>query len=153
MTIHALGPFRLDTQHDLLFRGAEPLALGRRAIALLRALVEQPGAVVAKDALIEAAWPGQAVQESNLTVQIAGLRRALGEVADGNRGIKAMRRAEAIASRRHCAMQPTPAYDAQETVSMVTRVDPPSIISGVRRGRREEQFRLRTDVRGVNGLG
>ena len=61
MTIRALGPFRLDTHSDLLFRGAEPLALGRRAITLLRALVERPGALVSKDALIEAAWPGQVV--------------------------------------------------------------------------------------------
>jgi DNA-binding winged helix-turn-helix (wHTH) protein len=44
MTTYALGPFRLDAQHDLLFRGAEPVALGRRAIALLRALLERPGA-------------------------------------------------------------------------------------------------------------
>jgi hypothetical protein len=79
MPIHALGPFRLDTQDDLLLRGSEPAALGRRAIALLRALVERPGALVSKDALIEAAWPGQAVEESNLTVQIAALRRVLGE--------------------------------------------------------------------------
>jgi DNA-binding winged helix-turn-helix (wHTH) protein len=58
MTIHALGPFRLDTQDDLLLRGSEPVALGRRATALLRALVERRGALVSKDALIEAAWRG-----------------------------------------------------------------------------------------------
>jgi class 3 adenylate cyclase len=79
MTIHALGPFRLDTQNEVLFRGGEPVTLGGRAIALLRALVERRGALVSKDALIEAAWPGQAVEDSNLTVQIAALRRVLGE--------------------------------------------------------------------------
>jgi len=42
MTIHALGPFRLDTQEGLLLRGSEPVMLGRRAIALLRVLVERP---------------------------------------------------------------------------------------------------------------
>ena len=41
MTIHALGPFRLDTRGDLLLLGDEPVALGRRAVALLRALIEQ----------------------------------------------------------------------------------------------------------------
>ena len=70
MAIHALGPFRLDTQHDLLFRGNEPVTLGRRAIALLRTLVERPGELVSKNSLIEAAWCGRAVEESNLTVQI-----------------------------------------------------------------------------------
>src|SRR5271154_3875860 len=92
MPIHALGPFRLDTQDDLLLRGSEPAALGRRAIALLRALVERPGALVSKDALIEAAWSGQAIEESNLTVQIAALRRVLGEAPGGDRWIATMPR-------------------------------------------------------------
>src|SRR6476660_6487543 len=90
--IYALGPFRLEPDGDLLLRGSEPLALGRRAIALLRRLVEQPGAVVSKDALIEAAWPGQTVEESNLTVQIAALRRVLGEAPGGDRWIETMPR-------------------------------------------------------------
>src|ERR1700720_3066518 len=92
MTMLAFGPFRLDTQDELLLRGSEPVALGRRAVALLRALVERPGAVVSKEALIEAAWPGQAVEESNLTVQIAALRRLLSEAAGGDRWIETMPR-------------------------------------------------------------
>ena len=96
---------------NLLFRGSEPLALGRRALALLRALVERPGALVSKDALIEAAWPGQAVEESNLTVQIAALRKVLGEVPGGDRWIETMPRrgyrfiAPVVADGRgrHCA--------------------------------------------------
>ena len=81
--IYAVGPFRLDAHDAVLFRGTEPVALGRRAVALLCALVERPGALVSKDVLIEAAWPGQAVEDSNLTVQIAALRRVLGEAAPG----------------------------------------------------------------------
>ena len=92
VTIHVLGPFRLDTQDDLLFRGTEPIALGRRPIALLRALVERPGAVVSKDALVEAVWPGQAVEESNLTVQIAALRRVLRREPGGDGWIETMPR-------------------------------------------------------------
>jgi adenylate cyclase len=90
MGIHALGPFRLDTQAHLLLRDRAPVALGRRAIALLRALVERPGALVSKDALIEAAWPGRAVEESNLPVQIAALRRVLGETPGGDCWIETM---------------------------------------------------------------
>src|SRR5215468_10584226 len=90
MKVYALGPFRLDTHNDALFRGTEPVALGRRAVALLRALVERPGALVSKDALIEAAWPGRAVEESNLPVQIAALRRVLGETPGGDRWIETM---------------------------------------------------------------
>jgi DNA-binding winged helix-turn-helix (wHTH) protein len=87
-----LGPFRLDADSELLFHGSEPVALGRRAIALLRALVERRGAVVSKDALIETAWPEQVVEESNLTVQIAALRRVLSETPGGNRWIETMPR-------------------------------------------------------------
>jgi DNA-binding winged helix-turn-helix (wHTH) protein len=93
VTIYELGSFRLETQGgDLLFHENEPVALGRRAIALLRALVEKPGAVVSKAALIEAAWPEQVVEESNLTVQIAALRRVLSETPGGNRWIETMPR-------------------------------------------------------------
>jgi DNA-binding winged helix-turn-helix (wHTH) protein len=52
-------------------------------VALLRALIERAGAPVSKDTLIDAAWSGLAVEESNPTVQIAALRRALGEVPGG----------------------------------------------------------------------
>jgi TolB-like protein/Flp pilus assembly protein TadD len=78
-TNHRLGPFRLDAEADILFRGTEPVALGQRAVALLRVLVARAQEPVSKDALIEAAWPGLAVEESNLSVQIAALRRVLGE--------------------------------------------------------------------------
>jgi class 3 adenylate cyclase/tetratricopeptide (TPR) repeat protein len=92
MVLHRLGPFRLDTQDDLLLRGSEPVALGRRAIAVLRVLLERPGAVVSKDALITAGWHHQAVEESNLTVQIAALRRALGETHGGDSWIETIPR-------------------------------------------------------------
>jgi TolB-like protein len=80
---YRFGAFYLDVEAEVLFRGAEPVALGRRAVALLQVLVRRPGALVAKDALIQAAWPGQAVEESNLTVQIGALRRVLEEVPGG----------------------------------------------------------------------
>ena len=82
-TIHEFGSFRLDADAEILFRGAQPTVLGQRAVALLRLLLEQAGAPVSKDALIEAAWPGLAIEDSNLTVQIAALRRVLQQGAGG----------------------------------------------------------------------
>src|SRR5258708_22290271 len=70
---------------EILFRGAEPVPLGRRAVALLHALIVRPGMPLSKDALIEAAWPGLVVEESNLTVQIAALRRMLDHEPGGER--------------------------------------------------------------------
>ena len=82
-TIHRFGPFRLDAGAGILFRGTEPVALGQRAVAVLRALVERAGAPVSKQDLFAAAWPGLAVEDNNLTVQIAALRRALADGAEG----------------------------------------------------------------------
>jgi class 3 adenylate cyclase/tetratricopeptide (TPR) repeat protein len=92
MAIYAFGPFRLDTEAGILFRGADPVALGQRAIALLRVLVERPGVPVSKDALIEAAWLGLTVEESNLTVQMAALRRVFDQEPGGERWIETLPR-------------------------------------------------------------
>ena len=67
----------------MLFRGADPTPLGQRAVTLLRLLLDSDGKPVGKDALIAAAWPDQAIEDSNLTVQIAAIRRALaGDAGD-----------------------------------------------------------------------
>ena len=66
--------------------------LGQRAIALLRGLLAQSGTPVSKDALINAAWSGLAVEESNLTVQIAALRRVLAAEAGGESWIETLPR-------------------------------------------------------------
>jgi DNA-binding winged helix-turn-helix (wHTH) protein len=87
-TIYALGPFRLDVAAGILFCGTEPVALGQRAVALLRVLVAGAGNPISKDRLIESAWPGLAIEESNLAVQIAALRRVFAEEPGGDSWIK-----------------------------------------------------------------
>ena len=82
-TILEFGPFRLDADAETLFHGAEPMPLGRRAVALLVLLVQRAGAPVSKEALTAAAWPGLAIEDSNLTVQIAAVRRVFQELAGG----------------------------------------------------------------------
>lgn len=77
------GPFRLDVAAGILFHGIEPTPLGRRAVALLALLLQRAGAPVSKDALIETAWAGQAIEDSNLTVQIAAVRRVLEKLGGG----------------------------------------------------------------------
>ena len=89
---YILGPFRLDAETDTLFRGSEPVSLGHRAVALLRVLVEKRGVPVSKDALMEAAWAGLTVEESNLAVQIAALRRVFGEEPGGENWIETLPR-------------------------------------------------------------
>ena len=92
MTNLTFGPFRLDATNGILYRGTEPIGLGQRAVALLRVLLEHEGAPISKDVLIETAWPGLAVEESNLPVQIAALRRVFAEEAGGDHWIETLPR-------------------------------------------------------------
>ena len=88
---YRFGSFALDADTGALFCEGEPSLLGQRGAALLRLLLERAASPVSKDALIEAAWPGLAVEDSNLTVQIAALRRAL-EQGGGGRWIETLPR-------------------------------------------------------------
>jgi DNA-binding winged helix-turn-helix (wHTH) protein len=79
---YEFGPFRLDAKLGILLRGTEPIGVGQRAVALLRMLVERAGKPVGKSDLIATAWPGLTVEDSNLTVQMAALRKALSEAGE-----------------------------------------------------------------------
>src|SRR6516225_2143411 len=82
------GDFRLEPRSGRLSRrdaaGAwVPVPIGSRAVEILRVLLDSPGAVVSKDAIMDAVWPSIAVEPNNLTVQIAALRRVLDASRDG----------------------------------------------------------------------
>jgi DNA-binding winged helix-turn-helix (wHTH) protein len=75
------GPFRFEEEREALWREGEPVALGNRAARALAALLAQAPDDVSKEDLMRAVWPGQVVEEGNLTVQISALRRCLGSEA------------------------------------------------------------------------
>ncbi|MGX5843579.1 winged helix-turn-helix domain-containing protein [Mesorhizobium sp. ArgA1] len=79
----AFGSFVLNSESGTLLRSGVPVPVGYRALLLLAKLTDRPGQVLTKAELIDAAWPGVAVEESNLSVQIASLRRLLGAMSDG----------------------------------------------------------------------
>jgi len=76
---YQFGPYRLVSGVGMLMRDDKPTALGPRAAAVLQRLLEQAGQPISKEALIDAAWPGLVVEQSNLTVQVAALRKVLDE--------------------------------------------------------------------------
>jgi DNA-binding winged helix-turn-helix (wHTH) protein len=76
--VYEFGPFRLDTASYSLLRRGQKIDLRPKLYDLLKVLVEHRGRVVGKDELINLVWPDQIVEESNLTVSINALRRALG---------------------------------------------------------------------------
>jgi DNA-binding winged helix-turn-helix (wHTH) protein len=82
---YTFGPFRLMPGRQLLLEGATPVRVGSRAFAILTALVERAGEVVDKDELMSRVWPNTTVEEINLRVNVAALRKALGEGRPGGR--------------------------------------------------------------------
>jgi DNA-binding winged helix-turn-helix (wHTH) protein len=84
---YSFGPFRLVPGQRILLGGATPVTLGGRACEILIALVERSGALVTREELLAGVWPNIFVEEGNLKVHVAPLRKALGDGRDGNRYI------------------------------------------------------------------
>ena len=77
--IYGFDNFRLDVPNRELLRDGSPVALHGKAFDVLVAMIENSGRLVGKDELLSRVWPDQIVEESNLTVQVSAIRRALGE--------------------------------------------------------------------------
>ncbi|MGE0715440.1 MAG: winged helix-turn-helix domain-containing protein [Alphaproteobacteria bacterium] len=73
------GPFRLVPAQNLLLDGERPVRLGARALEMLALLVERAGDVVPHEEIRSRVWPGTFVDDTNLRVQMAALRKALGD--------------------------------------------------------------------------
>ena len=72
--------FRLDRRG--LFRrdkdvAQAPVEIGSRALDVLSVLLQRPGDLVSRDEIMATAWAGTVVEDNNLTIQIASLRRVL----------------------------------------------------------------------------
>jgi TolB-like protein len=97
-----------------LTRGGDVIAIGQRATAILARLLDADGSVVTKDELFAAAWPGQIVEESNLSVQIAALRKVLGQNSQGEDWIMTAQRVGYRFSSELSKDQPAPENGAEE---------------------------------------
>ena len=81
------GPYRIYPGQRLVLEGDQPLRLGRRAMDILLILLEHAGNVVSKQQLIAQVWPKSVVEDINLRVHMAALRKALGDGQAGQRYI------------------------------------------------------------------
>ncbi|WP_285420021.1 winged helix-turn-helix domain-containing protein [Pseudomonas sp. efr-133-TYG-5] len=81
------GPYAFHLRQRLILDGDRQLRMGGRALDILQVLVERAGRVVSKEQLIALVWPTSVVEEINLRVHIAALRRALGDGENGQRYI------------------------------------------------------------------
>ncbi|HVA33542.1 MAG TPA: winged helix-turn-helix domain-containing protein [Candidatus Baltobacteraceae bacterium] len=77
MSVYEFGPFLLDAERLLLLDGGEPVALGPKVVETLLALIEHPGEVLAKAALLDRIWPEGYVDEANLAQNVYVLRKTL----------------------------------------------------------------------------
>lgn len=86
--IYRFDNFQLDADNRQLRRDDKPLSLPPKAFDLLLALVKNKGRLVEKDELFSSVWQDQIVEESNLTVHISQIRKALGETKNNPRFIE-----------------------------------------------------------------
>ncbi|WP_124377595.1 winged helix-turn-helix domain-containing protein [Pseudomonas synxantha] len=73
----SFGPYTFHRQQRLVSKAGLPVALGGRALDILAVLLEAPGQYISKATLIQRVWPNSVVEDNNLRVHIAALRRAL----------------------------------------------------------------------------
>lgn len=84
--LFSFGPFVLHPGRELL-RDGRAVPIGNRALRLLEIMLEADGGVVTKADMLSKVWPGMIVEDGNITVQIAALRRELGTRPDGQEWI------------------------------------------------------------------
>ena len=80
-TMHRFGRCEVHVAERRLRIAGKPVPVGARAYDLLLTLIDNANRVVTKDELLEAVWPGLVVEEGNIAVQIAALRKLLGPEA------------------------------------------------------------------------
>ncbi len=102
----AFGSFVFDQASGTLWHEGTLVPLGTRSGALLGALLAAESGVVGKAALMEQVWPDTIVEEGNLAVQVATLRKILGTRPDGQEWIATLPRVGYRLTRETGPVQP-----------------------------------------------
>ena len=71
--------YELDRARRQLLKDGRPVTLTAKAFDLLLFLTDNAGRVVSKEELLDSLWNDQFVEESNLSVQVSAIRKALGD--------------------------------------------------------------------------
>lgn len=99
-TEYQFGPFRFIPARRTLLYGDVPRRVGGRAIDILAVLVARASEPVSKRELMARVWPTTVVEDGNLKVHVAALRRALGESGQGSSYIST------VSGRGYCFVAP-----------------------------------------------
>jgi DNA-binding winged helix-turn-helix (wHTH) protein/tetratricopeptide (TPR) repeat protein len=77
--VYYFGSFCLNQAERLLLRNGKPIRLTPKVFDVLLVLIQNSGCLVTKDKFLKEIWPDTFVEEANLSVNIANLRKALNE--------------------------------------------------------------------------
>ena len=87
--IFEFGGFRLDvSERRLTGASARPVQLTARLFDLLVYMLERPGRLLARQALLDDVWRGVVVEENSLSQAVSALRRTLREASGERRYIE-----------------------------------------------------------------
>jgi len=111
------GPFKLFVTERLLKKGDEAVSIGGRALDVLITLVERAGEVISHKELIARVWPDITVEEANLRVHIAALRKVLGDGLDGARYVSN------VAGRGYCFVAAVVRYGVERALAQTHAAD------------------------------
>lgn len=84
--------FAVDRSLWQVYWRQEPVAINRKSFDLLLYLIDHHERVIGKDELMDSLWPGQFVEEGNLTQHIFLLRKALSRHLSGKKIIETIHR-------------------------------------------------------------
>jgi DNA-binding winged helix-turn-helix (wHTH) protein/Tol biopolymer transport system component len=112
-TTYSFSSFRIDTKNKVLWRDGAVVPLTPKVFDTLALLVENAPDLVAKSSLMEALWPDQFVEESNITFNIKMLRKALEDDAGNPTFIETVpRRGYRFIAKLDEGKQAAPEYSA-----------------------------------------
>ena len=120
--LHTFGPFVLSPGKELR-RDGKVLPVGQRGLVLLETMLEAQGETVTKTEILEKVWPGVTVEEGNITVQIAALRKELGTRPNGEDWIVTVPRIGYRLPRETAIPAEAPADGGKPTIAVLPFVN------------------------------
>jgi len=117
----SFGPFQLHPARRILVRAGKPLRLGSRTLDLLIALVENGKDLISKEDLLKRVWPDTFIEEANLRVHVAALRKLLGDEGTGDQYIGT------VAGRGYCFVAPVVRIDEPTGDTVISAFPAPPV--------------------------
>ncbi|WP_322055494.1 winged helix-turn-helix domain-containing protein [Paraburkholderia bannensis] len=117
------GELEIERDTRQVLRGGVAVRLSSRAFDLLALLLDADGAIVSTDEILARVWPTTIVEENNIQVHIAALRRLLGENRHliqtvSGRGYRISRPQSEVTEPAHAPLDPRPELPCELDLSI-----------------------------------